>query len=305
MSEQSALQVTYSPSERQSVAALVASALLSLLSVLSIALFQSYKKLSGESLFPRTHVTPYYSSLLIANLIQSVGSTISLRWILTGDVTYGPLCYMQGGWKNAGNVATALWNLVIAGHIFNLLFLRFRSTRKEMIAVLCGVWSLVGVVVFVGPVAIQKEDLGPYFGVSGYWCWITDLYPNAQRYLEYLFMFLSAGLSFLIYILVFFRMRGNIVGKGRKMRIIHISRSLSWELRLCRDDVDSAMLKTVSHMIWYPVAYTLLVLPIALARLSAFGGHRVPFGWTVAADFVFNLNGFVNAVLLLTTRRIF
>jgi hypothetical protein len=77
---------------------------------------------------------------------------------------------------------------MIALHLFNLLFLRWESTLTGMVATLIGGWSVVGVVVFVGPEVIQTAERGPYFGISGAWCWITDNYPKEQFFLEYFFV---------------------------------------------------------------------------------------------------------------------
>jgi hypothetical protein len=37
--------------------------------------------------------------------------------------------------------------------------------------------------------------------------------------------------------------------------------------------------------------YTTLIIPIAVARFVEFSGKLVPFWLTIAADFLFNLNG--------------
>ena len=51
------------------------------------------------------------------------------------------------------------------------------------------------------------------------------------------------------------------------------------------------------------MAYTILLIPVTIARFVAFGGHDVPFRATIFADFVFNLQGLANVALLLLTRR--
>lgn len=77
---------------------------------------------------------------------------------------------------------------MIAVHAFNLLFLRWRTTRAGMAATLVGGWSVVLMIVALGPIAIETPERGPYFGVSGYWCWITENYPKEQTYMEYFFV---------------------------------------------------------------------------------------------------------------------
>lgn len=52
------------------------------------------------------------------------------------------------------------------------------------------------------------------------------------------------------------------------------------------------------------MAYTILLLPVTIARFVMFSGRDVPFGATMFADFVFNLQGVANVVLLLATRRL-
>lgn len=58
------------------------------------------------------------------------------------------------------------------------------------------------------------------------------------------------------------------------------------------------------HIPRYPVAYTVLLLPVTIARFVMFSGRDVPFGATIFADFIFNLQGVANVILLLATRRL-
>jgi hypothetical protein len=82
----------------------------------------------------------------------------------------------------------ALWSFMIALHLFNLLFLRWKSTLVALVVTLVSGWTVVAVIIFVGPGVIQTTEKGPYFGVSGSWCWITDNYPHEQVFLEYFFV---------------------------------------------------------------------------------------------------------------------
>ena len=66
-----------------------------------------------------------------------------------------------------------------------------------------------------------------------------------------------------------------------------------------------AYLDTVAkHMLWYPVAYTFLILPTFASRLSTFHGKQVPFTTAMLTSAVFMLHGFFNSVLFCTTRHI-
>jgi hypothetical protein len=68
--------------------------------------------------------------------------------------------------------------------------------------------------------------------------------------------------------------------------------------------VESHLTTVAKQMLWYPIAYTVLVLPIAAARFSTFTGASVPFAVTIFTAAVFMLTGFVNAVLFCLTRNV-
>jgi len=93
-----------------------------------------------------------------------------------------------GGIKQAGNIGTALWSFMIAVHLFNLLFLRWKSTSIGLFITLIVGWDAIAVIIFIGAGVIQTSAKGPYFGVSGFWCWITHNYPREQFFLEYFFV---------------------------------------------------------------------------------------------------------------------
>lgn len=56
-----------------------------------------------------TRILPFFVSLLAANVLQAIGTLINGKWAVDGIVVDGPLCHAQGGIKQAGNVAMALW----------------------------------------------------------------------------------------------------------------------------------------------------------------------------------------------------
>jgi hypothetical protein len=128
---------------------------------------------------------------------------------------------------------------------------------------------------------------------------------------EYLFIFVSAGSSFILYLLVFFRLRGNItLSAGYKIHFhqrpqMRISSTIDG-VSIMTDDrhVDSHVMVVARHMLRHPIAYIILVLPLAATRLSAFSGTSAPFPITAFSASIFVLTGFINAVLFCTTRNI-
>ncbi|THU91955.1 hypothetical protein K435DRAFT_862953 [Dendrothele bispora CBS 962.96] len=291
----------YSSSERAGVICISVAGLLSLTAILFLMIFRTPKPRT----YQRTHLYGYVMSLFLACTLQSVGTVMNLKWVLRRQVEYGLFCAYQGAIKHFGNISIALWSFMISLHLFHLLFMRGTITHMTFWFQIILGWSVVNLFVIIGPLAIEKEDRGPYYGISGPWCWITSDYPKEQVYLEYFFEFFSAGLSLILYSIVILRVRGNIIQSDGNWCLRIVPRGQSWQLSFGRDLIDSAMLRVAQNMVWYPFAYTVLLIPITITRLTHFGGHDVPFGVTIFADVVFNLTGFVNAIMLLVTTKLF
>ncbi|KAJ7154573.1 hypothetical protein C8R46DRAFT_1117772 [Mycena filopes] len=253
--------------------------------------------------YGKTHISGYFRSLLLANAVQAIGTILSIKWAAEGGVSDGTFCTAQAAIKQAGNVATALWCFVLALHLFMLLFLRVQSSKIGFWVTIVGGWGLVAFVILVGPILIQAPARGPYFGISGAWCWITSNYSREQILLEYLLEYLSAGFGIILYTLVVLRMRGNLAREEGKWSLRVLPPGESWQLSLRRDLIDYTMVHAVEQMIWYPIVYAMLLIPISIARLSSFGG-TVPFWAIILTDMIFNLTGFANVLLLAATRKL-
>ncbi|KAI0331452.1 hypothetical protein GY45DRAFT_616878 [Cubamyces sp. BRFM 1775] len=250
---------------------------------------------TSRNLFVRSHVAAYFISMLVCEVMQTVGSIMNVRWFQQMSVTFEPYCTAQGVLKHLSDVGTAYWSLIIAMNTFWILFLRWKLRRFVLISALVGGWCAIGAIVSAGPAAIQKVERGPFYAISGYWCWIQDEYPSERITLDYMIMFISALLSFSMYILVFLRLRGNVMLHGWRL-----------SFRFRNGTTDPSAPKSVdTHAVNIAkLAYTILLLPIALARFAEWSGYTVPFSVTVVCDGVFLLSGFVNVVLFLTTRRV-
>lgn len=173
--------------------------------------------------------------------------------------------------------------------------MRLKSSTSIRSIVLVGGWTAVAFIVSIGPLAIQTKSKGPYFGPSGYWCvsffnyihvtsevpsrcWITDAYPLEQTFLEYFFVssrasfyhtaylteviqeWVSSGLSFLLYVGILLRVRGNLVHTESGWHLRFVPRSQRWKLAINRDWLDSSMLHVAARLLWYPVRVIQTVL---------------------------------------------
>ncbi|KAK7059797.1 Git3 domain-containing protein [Favolaschia claudopus] len=258
-------------------------ALVALLSLSSVVFYFLRPSLRLHH-YHNTHISGYFQSLLVANGIQAFGTVMNFKWAADKGVTSGPFCSAQV-------------------HLFNLLFLRLKTTKVGFWCTLVIGWIFVALIVGIGPAALQTRSKGPYFGVTGAWCWITSNYPQEQILLEYLLEYLSAGLGFVLHATIFLRMRGNLLQEDGKWTLRFVPRGESWQLSMRRDIVDSTMLQVVQQMMWC-IVYTLLIVPISLARLSQFAGARVPFSITIIAAMIFNMTGFANVLLFASTRKL-
>ncbi|KAF7362109.1 Git3 domain-containing protein [Mycena venus] len=300
------LKMDYSSREVHGVTVLVVFSCFSLTAVVGLLLAISLSAFNTRSwtadkhphLFVRTHVAAYFISLLISDLIQAIGSILNARWIRDMAVVVGDFCTLQGVLKQTADVATAFWTLVIAIHTFCLLFLELKSSRFTLLTTLIAGWSGIGAIVIAGPAALNTSHHGPFYGISGYWCWISPEYTTSRITLDYMFMFMAAAFSFVLYTLIFLRMRGNIVVEGRCVSFRRTG--TAWRGK----QFENQALTIAKQMLLYPVAYTIIILPIAASRFSTFSGNAVPFEVTIFSAAVFLLSGIVNVTLFTLTRRI-
>ncbi|KAG8690219.1 hypothetical protein FRC11_013102 [Ceratobasidium sp. 423] len=119
-----------------------------------------------------------------------------------------------------------------------------------------------------------------------------------------LLMFVSAGVSVIVYTMVFFRLRGNLIAEGYRIRVLSVSSSRAWNLEAGRAVMESNTMSVAWQLMWYPVSYTFTILPIAASRWAEFSGATIPLEAKMFASVVFMLSGFINTLLFLATRRV-
>lgn len=209
----------------------------------------------------------------------------------------------EGALKHVSNVATATWILVISLHTWRTLFFGHTSTRLHFILVIIGSWSIIVSIPLIGFFVIQKSGQDPYFGISGFWCWISDDYQHARAFLEYMIMFLSAGISFILYLSILLKFRGNLVNDGWHMRFRRVPSSMAWQPSNC-EALSGKIARALKLMMWFPCIYVVIIFPIALCRFLAWSGSQVPYQALIISDSIFILGGFMNVILFLTTRKL-
>ncbi|KAH9926571.1 uncharacterized protein BXZ73DRAFT_78674 [Epithele typhae] len=96
----------YGSAEVAGVVSLVIAGILSIVAVVP-ALYGVLKWLRPK--FASTRILPFFVSLLVANILQAIGTIMNASWVRERNVLPGSLCSAQAGIKQAGNVGMALW----------------------------------------------------------------------------------------------------------------------------------------------------------------------------------------------------
>ncbi|KAL0956220.1 hypothetical protein HGRIS_002376 [Hohenbuehelia grisea] len=249
------LRVSYTQPEANGVTVLVVISCISMVAVIGllamIALSAFNTRTSKDrTIFVRTHVAAYLVSLLLCNLLQAIASLMNATWIRRGGVNFGNACTVQGALKHISDVGIALWTLVIAINTFSLLFLELKLRPYVLWLTLTSGWFGLGAIVISGPAVLNTVERGPFYGLAGAWCWISDGYTAQRTTLDYMFMFISLVLSSIIYTLVYLRLRGYLVVSGWYVRLrFNGSDRGSWHGRIANDQA----LVISRQMLLYPV----------------------------------------------------
>ncbi|KAB5588579.1 hypothetical protein CTheo_7975 [Ceratobasidium theobromae] len=303
----SVTEVYYQSNEAQGVTATIVASFISLVSVVVLCSLLAWTTITGRGPakpFLRTHIGAYSLSLLTVDFTQAIGGIMSIKWVAGGRVSIGGFCTAQAAMKQFSNVGAALWTTAIAIHTFRLLFFNSHTTNRQCFITLAVVWCGIITIVTLGPTAIQSESRGNFFGIAGYWCWITHNYSAEGLALEYLFMFAAATVSFIVYTMVFFRLRGNLVAEGYKIRFLSVDPSRAWNLEAGYAIMETQTMSVAWQLMWYPVSYTFTILPLFISRWTEFSGNNVPFGAKVFSSVVSMLSGFINVAVFIATRRV-
>lgn len=92
----------------------------------------------------RTHgpVNPYVALLLnlvFADLQQALGFAFGIGWLKDdGIFAPDPMCWTQGWFLNAGDVASGLFTLAMAGHLFADIVFDYRMAHCPLVAMIVG-----------------------------------------------------------------------------------------------------------------------------------------------------------------------
>jgi len=260
----------------------------------------------GQWKLIRTHVDAYMLSLLFTDLLQGVGGILTMKWAIEQRTYCSAYCTAQGIIQQVGETGVALSTLAITFHTFITVFFHMRLPQWVWMATTAAIWSFLLLFVVIGYSTSPQSS--PFYAPTPFWCWISNGHEASRLFGEYMWIWLAALINIILYIPLYFCVRGNI-------KVHPVSRRITFSFTNSRSATAAGegvaikdKNKEALKLIWYPISYTALVLPISIARWSSFPTSasaqtdELPITKTAVTVFIFGLSGLVNVLVFLTTR---
>ncbi|KAF9001002.1 hypothetical protein BDQ17DRAFT_1358973 [Cyathus striatus] len=233
-------------------------------------------------------------SLFVADFLHGMGAAFDFKWIGEGKVEVGSFCTAQGVIQQLGTTGGAIGTLIIAIYTFVGVWwekgLGRRGILVAKVVVAVG-WTFVALITLLGNLKVGIKDNHLFEIPTPYWCWINAHYSLLRLFGEYIWLWITLGMSTLIYLILYLLSRGIIIRR---------SEDPWWKFQLHKKGSPGGSPRGIPSMLAYPVVFSILVLPMSFMRWIKFS--RVPAAAATAVDTIFCLNGVANVILLLKTR---
>jgi len=230
----------------------------------------------------------YMLSLFVYDILQAMGGILDVRWAHDGVVTVGPYCTAQGVIQQIGQLGVALITLIITVYTFIVALWEVGIRARHFAFGMVALASLfVALWVGIGN-GIHKNLVTP----TPYWCWIGPEYKLERLAGEYVWIWITLIASVIMYIPLYFWTKGRLSIDPEKW----------YKFRLGHSDGEYPHRRTALGMLFYPLAYSLMVLPLSVTRWSLFNHKKVSSAATFFAVSMFNLSGAINVLLFLIVR---
>jgi len=115
-------------------------------------------------------------------------------------------------------------------------------------------------------------------------------YSVQRTVADYGFMWTTAAVIIVTYAMIVLYLRGHFRTEGWRIYRPQI-----------REPISLSVARTYG-LLFYPLIYTLTILPLSIARYLYFSHHHVPFGATVVVDTIYLATGLFNVLLFSFTR---
>jgi len=171
---------------------------------------------------------------------------------------------------------TAMWRVGLEARGFSLCLV-------VLVTIFNTLWVGIGA-------GIHKHFETP----TPYYCWISHSFPGERLAGEYIWLWLAFFATVILYIPLYFWAEGRLdvdEEKWYKFRVSNLNQRVEYTQR-----------RAALGMLLYPLAYSVVVLPISVTRWSQFSGRHVPSAATFFGVSTYKLSGAINVFLLLTVR---
>ncbi|QRV89115.1 G protein coupled glucose receptor regulating Gpa2 protein [Ceratobasidium sp. AG-Ba] len=206
-------------------------------------------------------------NLIFADIWMSIGSIPNIYWAHRRQVYCGPMCNAQGAIQTIGETAVAFATILVTLYTFFVIYTNRRPEYRPWycLAAIAAMWLWV-ILWGLIPMAVhsgQEPDSDGariYYTPTPWWCWINGRYMKDRIVAEYLWLWV-AGLG----TICFYFPSYLILRKNRK-QILKAFEADPASGRLAFDRSSDMP----SKMLYYPLAYTLCILPLSIMRWAAF-----------------------------------
>lgn len=149
------------PLQRNGLIAVSALACTSLVASFSLLCFLTYRFVFWRKFYDRyigynQYVVLMYN-LALADITQSLGFIVSLRWISTNSLhASDPACFLQGIWLQMGDPMSGMFVLSIAIHTFLHVSYGYQLSHRVFVSAILCLW-VFGILLIVIPVAAYGQ----------------------------------------------------------------------------------------------------------------------------------------------------
>ncbi|KAG8726784.1 hypothetical protein FRC12_023088 [Ceratobasidium sp. 428] len=263
-------------------------------------------------------------NLFISELLMSLGGIFDGKWAHEAQVYCGGYCDAQASLQFLGETSVSIWTLAVTVHT---LFSVVRARRVNLrplytFGIVAAVWIYVLAFNFGAYASVNAqgdEDPANLFAPTPFWCWFGPAHKG-KGYAEYIWLWIAGVGNIVVYVPLFLLLRGHIVLGSEGLlsaewhstplppRSERTGDSAS-DLSIATGEDSEAAREDCWKMLYYPLAYTILVLPLSVVRWMAFANPDLdaltmaPLGTaTMVFHALYRLSGVINVVLVLGTR---
>ncbi|KAI0090251.1 hypothetical protein BDY19DRAFT_1047449 [Irpex rosettiformis] len=260
----------------------------------------SMQAIKRERAIFHSQLGAYMASLLLSNLLSSIAIIINATWVSQGGITAGGLCTSQATLSQIADVAGAYFTGAIAVHTFTSLVLKYRLPLWVVSGLVLGGWA-IAIILAIFPIGTQTR-LGPFYTVNGLTCDISPQYPLFETVIHLVPIFIAAIVAAIFYSLVFLILRGTIaIHGGLKLNLDYEARrSTMYD----NHEYPRFIAAIARSMLWYPVAYVVLMFPHLITCLLHASGFKVSDTGRVVTAATSSLLGLANVLIFYNIIRI-